>query len=522
MALLLGIDVGTSSTKCVLIDEQGRELAVAESGYAFDSPRPGWAEQEPKSWWLAAIVSIRQVLERSQADPRQIAGAGLTGQMHGLVLLDDAGEVIRPCILWNDQRSSPQCERLTAELGSDRLIELTGNRLLPGFTAPKIAWVRENEPELWSRTRRILLPKDYLRYRLSGAFLTEASDASGTLLFDCARRRWSPDMLDAIGILPSHLPECHEGIEATASISAEIASLTGLPEGLPIVGGGGDQAAQAVGTGAVDEGVVSATLGTSGVVFAASRSFRGTSDGSLHAFCHAVPQRWHLMGVMLSAAGSLAWFAESLAQDARRAAIENHADLHEVLCAEAATVPAGCDGLTFLPYLSGERTPHADPHARGVFAGLSTRHRRPHLVRAVLEGVTFGMSDCLDLVRHAGVEVQEVRLTGGGARSALWRQLCADAFGVPVVTVNSGAGAAFGAALIAGAGTGVFTSVDDACARCVRETGRTRPASDADLSAVRAARERFQSLYSAIRPWFRAPSANAKSSIDPSPAGTLS
>jgi len=501
-SLLLGIDVGTSSTKCALIDDEGRQLAVAENGYSFDSPQPGWAEQDPQSWWLAAVGAIRQVLERSQADPRGIAGVGLTGQMHGLVLLDDAGQVLRPCIMWNDQRSAPQCERLERELGLPRLLALTGNRMLPGFTAPKIAWVREHEPEVWSRVRRILLPKDYLRYRLSGSFLTEASDASGTLLFDCARRRYSDEMLAALGVVPELLPACHEGTEATTKLAADVAALTGLPEALPIVGGGGDQAAQAIGTGTISEGVVSATLGTSGVVFAASRAFRGTADGSLHAFCHAMPGRWHLMGVMLSAAGSLAWFAESLAQDAKRVSIETHTDLYEILCAEASTAPPGCDGLTFLPYLSGERTPHADANARGAFAGLAARHRRPHLVRAVLEGVTFGLVDCLDLVRGAGIEVREVRLTGGGARSPFWRQLCADAFGVPVVTVNASAGAAFGAAILAGAGTGVFTSVDDACARCVHETGRLEPA--ADRAKLAPGLERFRSLYPALRPWFSA------------------
>ncbi|MBM4112785.1 MAG: xylulokinase [Phycisphaerae bacterium] len=498
--LLLGIDVGTSSTKCVLIDDEGRQVGVAENPYSFDTPNPGWVEQDPQSWWLAAIASIRQVLERSSADPSRVAGIGLTGQMHGLVLLDDAGLVLRPCILWNDQRSAPQCERLEGDLGRDRILSLTGNRLLPGFTAPKIAWVREHEPELWSRTRRILLPKDYLRYRLSGAFRTESSDASGMLLFDCEKRRWSAEMLGALGVTAEQLPECREGTDASVRLSSEAAALTGLPEGTPIAGGGGDQAAQAIGTGTVGEGTVSVTLGTSGVVFAASRSFRSTRDGSLHAFCHAVPDRWHLMGVMLSAAGSLSWFAESLALDAKRTALETHADLYEILCAEAASVPEGCDGVTFLPYLSGERTPHPDPHARGVFAGLSTRHRRPHLVRAVLEGVTFGLVDNLDLVRSAGVQVAEVRLTGGGARSPFWRQLCADAFGVPVLTVNAAAGAAFGAALIAGAATAVFTSVDDACARCVRETSRVEPS--ARRGSLDVPLDRYRSLYPALRPWF--------------------
>lgn len=513
--LLLGLDIGTSSTKCVLIDEAGRQLALAENGYGFESPQQGWAEQDPLSWWLAAVASIRQVLERSQADPTSIAGIGLTGQMHGLVLLDDAGQVLRPCIMWNDQRSAPQCERLEREIGLARLIELTGNRLLPGFTAPKIAWVREHEPAIWSRVRHILLPKDYVRFRLSGAFATDAADASGLLLVDCAHRRWSAEMLAALGVSQELLPSLHEGTEASARLAPDAATLTGLPAGLPIASGGGDQSAQAIGTGAIDEGIVSATLGTSGVVFAASRSFRATHDGSLHAFCHAIPDRWHLMGVMLSAAGSLTWFAESIATDARRSALERGEDLYEVLCAEAATAPPGCDGLTFLPYLSGERCPHPDPNARGVWAGLSTRHRRNHLVRAILEGVTFGLRDCLDLIRAAGVGVREVRLSGGGARSPFWRQLCADVFGVPVVTLNANAGAAFGAAILAGVASATFTSVDDAVSRVLANTDRIEPGPGASpdpsgmgsglaraATPISEAYERYRSLYPVMRPWF--------------------
>ena len=499
---LLGIDVGTSATKCVLIDDAGRELASVQHTYGFDAPHAGWAEQDPQSWWLAAVASIRQVIERSQVDSTHIIAIGLTGQMHGLVLLDGAGLPLRPCILWNDQRSAPQCERLEREIGLTRLIELTGNRMLPGFTAPKIAWVRENEPEIWARVRHILLPKDYVRFKLSGTFATDSADASGTLLVDCAHRRFHPDMLATLGVDAALLPEVHEGPTSCARLAPDAARLTGLPDGLPIVAGAGDQAAQAIGCGVVDDGLVSATLGTSGVVFAASRIFRSTADGSLHAFCHAIPDRWHMMGVMLSAAGSLAWFAESLALDAKRAALERQVDLYESLCAEAATVPAGCEGLIFLPYLSGERCPHPDPLARGAFVGLSTRHRRPHLVRAVLEGATFGLCDCLDLIRGAGITVREVRLSGGGARSPFWRQLCADIFGVPIVTVRSNAGAAFGAALLAGVGAAVFSSVDEAVARCVAIDGRIDPGpAQTDLTV---ALDRFRTLYPALRPWFAA------------------
>jgi len=486
----------------VLIDDAGRELAAAQNDYPFETPRPGWAEQDPHAWWLAAVASIRQVFERSQADPRGVLGIGLTGQMHGLVLLDDAGQPIRPCIMWNDQRSAPQCERLEREIGIATLIARTGNRMLPGFTAPKVAWVREHEPELWSQVRHILLPKDYVRYRLTGLFATDAADASGTLFFDCEHRRFHPDMLAVLGVNDAMLPQVHESHATAGRLSEDAARVTGLPSGTPVVAGAGDQAAQAIGCGVVDDGVVSATLGTSGVVFAASRRFRSTPDGSLHAFCHAIPDRWHLMGVMLSAGGSLAWFAESLALDAQRAALERQADLYESLCAEASRAPVGCDGLAFLPYLSGERCPHPDPLARGAFVGLSTRHRRPHLGRAVLEGVTFGMGDCLDLVRGAGVEVREVRLSGGGARSPFWRQLCADVFGVPIVLTNSNAGAAFGAALLAGVGTAAFSSVDDAVARTVTVHERIDPGpAQTELAGALA---RFRSLYPALRPWFAA------------------
>ncbi|HUX86463.1 MAG TPA: xylulokinase, partial [Chloroflexota bacterium] len=410
---LLGLDVGTSGSKALLIDVAGTVVADATTEYPMATPRPLWAEQDPTDWWRATVTSIRQVLRA--IDPAEIAGIGLTGQMHGLVLLDQRGEVLRPCIMWNDQRTGAQCNAITQRIGAQRLLDLIGNPVLPGFTAPKIIWVRENEPEVYRQIAHVLLPKDYLRYRLTGAFHTEVSDASGTALLDVGRRDWSRELLAALDVPSAWLPECHESIVVSARISREAADETGLRVGTPVVGGGGDQAAQAVGSGIIHEGLVSATLGTSGVVFASSDDYRREPNGRLHAFCHAVPNRWHLMGVMLSAAGSFRWFRDAIAEADVLAARQAGVDVYERLTAQAETVPAGCEGLIFLPYLSGERTPYPDPDARGVYFGLTLRHEKPHLIRSVLEGVAYGLRDSLELMRSLGLRIEQVRASGGGA-----------------------------------------------------------------------------------------------------------
>jgi xylulokinase len=439
---------------------------AATAALSLSTPRPLWSEQDPADWWSGAVDSIREVLRGTGVSGQEVAGVGLTGQMHGLTLLDEAGEVLRPAILWNDQRTGAQCDQIRARLGQARLIEITGNDALTGFTAPKVLWVREHEPELYARARHVLLPKDYVRLKLTGAYATDRAGGSGTILFDLKTRDWSAQVLQALDIPAEWLPPTHEGPQVTGHVSAAAAQATGLQAGTPVVGGGGDQAAQAVGVGAVQPGIVALTLGTSGVVFASTGEAFIEPQGRLHAFCHAAPGRWHLMGVMLSAAGSLRWYRDTLAPGVD----------FDALLAPAAQVPPGSEGLLFLPYLTGERTPHPDPLARGAFVGLTVRHTRPHLTRAVLEGVALGLRDSFELIKSAGLtEITQVRVSGGGARSLLWRQILADVLGVALVTVNTTEGAAYGAALLAGVGAGVWSDVDTACGATVKQTGATTP-----------------------------------------------
>lgn len=501
---LLGIDVSTTATKALLIDEQGRVVAVAATEYPFDTPHPLWSEQDPQLFWTGTVGSIRRVLAASGVAPADIAAVGLTGQMHGLVLLDDAGAVLRPAILWNDQRTASECAAIEERVGRARVLELTGNRVLTGFTAPKLLWVRANEPEVYARTAHILLPKDFTRYRLTGEFLSDVSDASGTSLFDVGQRRWSDEMLGALEVPRAWLPEVTESPVVSAHVSADAARATGLAAGTPVVAGAGDQAAGAVGTGSVRAGITSVVLGTSGVVFATSDTYRVEPEGRLHAFCHAVPGKWHLMGVMLSAAGSFRWYRDVLGGPEQAVAAQTGQDVYDILTAQAAQAPAGCEGLIFLPYLSGERTPYPDPDARAVFFGLTLRHGKAHLTRAVLEGVAYGLRDSLELVRALDAEhpVTQVVVSGGGARSALWRQIFADVFGAEIVTVNATEGAAYGAALLAGVGAGVYTSVENACDTVVRVTGRDRPGDAAPVYAEYY--QRYRALYPALAPQFRA------------------
>ena len=497
---LLGIDVGTTGSKALLVDESGAVRGGATSEYPFDTPHPLWAEQDPHAWWRATIDSIRRALDAAGVDGRAVAAVGLTGQMHGLTLLDAAGEVLRPCIMWNDQRTAAQCAAITTRVGAERVLQLTGNPVLPGFTAPKLVWVREHEPEVYDRVAHVLLPKDYVRYRLTGGFFSDVSDASGTSLFDVGQRRWSDEMLDALDIPRGWLPEVTESPVVSARVSAQAAAATGLIAGTPVVAGGGDQAAGALGTGIVEEGLVSVTLGTSGVVFAASGTYRVEPEGRLHAFCHAVPGMWHLMGVMLSAAGSFRWYRDALGESERAEAAARGRDAYEHLTESAATVPAGSEGLIFLPYLTGERTPYPDPNARGVFFGLTLRHQKAHLTRAVLEGVTYGLRDSLELMRALGLTIEQVRASGGGARSPLWRQMLADVFDSEIVTVAVTEGAPYGAALLAGVGAGLYDSVPDATRRATYLTGRLTPGEAAATYA--AYYPRYRALYPALQDEF--------------------
>jgi xylulokinase len=490
--LFLGIDVSTTSSKALLVDEKGGVVATASSPHTLQTPKPLWSEQNPHEWWVAVSSAIRSVLQQAGVEGESVRAVGLTGQMHGLVLLDGTGQVLRPAILWNDQRTQSQCDEIHRQIGRQKFIQITGNVALTGFTAPKILWVQENEPEVYAQARHVLLPKDYIRYHLTGEYAMDKADGSGTVLFDLKQRTWSAELLSALGIPAGWMPPTFEGPEFTGTLTSAAALATGLKVGTPVAAGGGDQAAQAVGVGAVEPGVVALTVGTSGVVFATTPSALIEPEGRLHAFCHAVPGMWHFMGVMLSAAGSLQWYRDSLAPGLS----------FDDLLREAETVPAGSEGLQFLPYLSGERTPYPDPLARGAFVGLTLRHGRGHLTRALLEGVSFGLKDSFTLIQNAGLGgICQVRASGGGTKSALWRQILASVLEAELVTVNTAEGAAFGAALLAGVGARLWPDVPAACASAVRVTGSTLP-DPAQVVAYRKAYPLYRGLYPALKPGF--------------------
>jgi xylulokinase len=499
---LLGIDLGTSGVKVILLPAdavEARPVAEATVEYPLFTPRPGWSEQNPEDWWDRVARAVRAVLEQGAIAPEQVAALALSGQMHGAVLLDPRGQVLRPAILWNDARSGPQCAAITERVGLPNLVRWVANPALAGFTAPKILWVREHEPEQYSRLATVLLPKDYINYRLTGELATEVSDASGTLLFDVAHRRWSDEMLAALDLSPAILPPVHLSTSIIGGVTPEAARATGLAAGTPVVAGGADNACAAVGLGVIDDGQVATSIGTSGTVIAPSAEPRLDPQARLHTFCHAVPDTWYLMGVVLSAGGSLRWFRDTLApEEVRRTAAEGR-DPYDVIMQEAASAPAGSEGLFFLPYLSGERTPHGDPDARGVFFGLSLRHTRAHLARSVIEGVTFALADSTDLMRGLGLDLSIVRATGGGARSPFWRQLQADVLNARVVTALADVGPAFGAAILAGVGVGAFDSVAAATDRLVRVGGEIAP----DPAAVELYR-RHHALYDHLYPALQA------------------
>jgi len=492
MNYFLGIDTSTTSSKALLIDERGEVIAVASSPHTLQTPKPLWSEQNPLEWWGAVSASIKSVLEKAGVSGERIAAVGLTGQMHGLVLLDEAGNVLRPAILWNDQRTQSQCDEIHQRIGKEKFIQITGNVALTGFTAPKILWVQENEPEVYAKAKHVLLPKDYIRYKLTGEYAMDKADGAGTVLFDLKLRDWSTEVLDALGIDRAWMPRTFEGIECTGLVNEEAASRTGLKVGTPVAAGGGDQAAGAVGVGAVEPGIVGLTVGTSGVVFATTPSALIEPEGRLHAFCHAVPGMWHFMGVMLSAAGSLQWYRDTLASDMS----------FDDLVKEAESAPAGCEGLLFLPYLSGERTPYPDPLARGAFIGLTLRHRRAHMTRAVLEGVAFGLKDSFILIQNAGLgQITQVRASGGGTKGALWRQILASVLEAELVTVNTSEGGAFGAALLAGVGAGAWVDVPSACKAIIRITGQTLP-DEAQMNIYRKLYPLYHDLYPILKSSF--------------------
>jgi xylulokinase len=475
VSITLGIDIGTSGTKTLAIDEKGTILASATAEYPCEHPRPGWSEQDPDLWWDATVQTVQQVLSSGKVRPEDVAGLGLSGQMHGSVFLDAEGRVIRPALLWNDQRTAAECREIEEKAGGrEALIRMVANPALTGFTAPKLLWVRKHEPRNWDQVRQVLLPKDYVRYRLTGTFATEVSDASGTLLLDVAKRRWSQELLEKLAIDSSLMPACHESAEVSAKVSGLGAKATGLRVGTPVVGGGGDQPAGAVGNGIVRQGVVSATMGTSGVVFAHADQLGFDPLGRLQRGCHAVPGAWHVMGVVLAAGGSFQWFRNELGKAEVALAKERGEDPYFLLTAEAALAGPGAEGLFFLPYMTGERTPHFDPDAKAAWIGLTVRHGRPHMIRSLLEGATFAMRDSLELIREMGVTIEQVRVSGGGARNALWRQIQADIYGCDVHTLNSTEGPAFGVALLAQVGVGGFSSVPEACDATIRSVDSTR------------------------------------------------
>jgi xylulokinase len=471
MAALLGIDVGTGGTRALLVDESGRVLASATANHEpFASPHTGWAEQDPLDWWRACCKAVSAVLQQSGIPASGIACVGFSGQMHGAVLLDDAGKPLRPSLIWCDQRTATEAAELTESVGAERLIAWTCNPALTNFTVTKLLWVRKHELHLFAKFKMLQLPKDYVRYRLTGEYGMDMADASGTLLLDVAHRRWSIDMAKAAGIEMSALPRLFESCEVCGKVSPAGAEATGLRAGTPVVAGAGDQAAGAVGLGVVSPGTVHATIGTSGVVFASTDRPAMDRRGRLHTFCHAIPNRWHVMGVTQAAGQSLRWF-----RDRFGVVDQMDGEPYESLTKEAAAAPVGSDGVMWAPYLMGERTPHLDPEARAALVGLAANHGRPHIVRAILEGVAFSLKDTFSIFEEMNVPVESIRLGGGGARSSLWRQIQADVYGHAVEIVEAEEGAAYGAALLAGVGVGVWKTVDDACREAVHIRTRVEP-----------------------------------------------
>ncbi len=499
MTYMLGLDVGTSGAKAVLIAADGRVIATATEEYPISTPYSLWSEQDPADWWRGSQAALRRVVLESGVAATQIVGLGLTGQMHGAVFLDERDAVIRPAMLWNDGRTQAQCDEITGRLGVEHLIAIAGNPALTGFQAPKVLWLRQHEPEHYARVRRLLLPKDYIRLLLTGEYASDASDAAGTLLLDLQRRDWSDTILDALDIPRAWLPRVYEGPDVTGRLRAEVADALRLPANLPVVAGGGDNAAAAIGTGIICEGAISASIGTSGVLFAHSDTIRFDPQGRLHTFCHAAPGTYHLMAVTLSAGGSFQWLRNTL-----RTLTPAQSPLsYDQLVALAQQTPPGAEGLVFLPYLSGERTPHRDPFARGAFIGLTQRHSLGHMARAVMEGVVFSLRDGQTIMAELGLPIGEVRAIGGGARSPLWRQMQADILGTPIMTMRAEEGPAFGAALLAGVGAGLYPDVEAAVKAAVATSDTIAPQPEAqrlydDLYPL------YRQLYGMLKPTFDA------------------
>ena len=511
MYALLGIDLGTTGVKVALFAaDDGRTLSSAFIDYPLMHPQIGWAEQNPEDWWEATVMAIRTCLVggvRNNVQPEDVRGVGLSGQMHGVVLLDEENRVLRPSIIWADQRSEAQCLWITERVGAARLLELVSNPALPGFSAPKLLWIRDNEPEIFAHARKMLLPKDYIRYRLTGKLAIEISDAAGTCLLDVKHGRWSREVLEALEIDPELLPPVVASDKVAGTITEEVAALTDLLPGVPVAGGGADNACAAVGNGVVRPGLALVSIGTSGVVLAFASTPQVDMSGPVprvHTFNHAVPQAWYLMGVTQGAGLSMRWVRDNIGLPERALERWTGLDAYELLTKEAESIPAGSDGLLFLPYLQGERTPHLDAYARGGWIGLTASHDRRHLIRSVLEGVAFSLKDCSTIIQGQGLPIEQVRVTGGGAKSPLWRQIIADVLGVELVTTNATEGPAFGAALLAGVASGLYPSVQQACEATVRVIERTGPRPEVERVYAQAY-ETYKALYPALKPLISRP-----------------
>jgi xylulokinase len=501
MNFFIGLDIGTTGAKSVLINETGSIIATATSEYPMFNPYPLWSEQNPEDWWNASIESLKEVMAKSAVGKNNIKGIGLTGQMHGLVLLDENYKVLRPCIMWNDQRTLKECEEITAKIGFENLLNITGNAALPGFTAPKIIWVMKNEPHIFEKIKHILLPKDFVRFKLTGELAIDVSDASGTSLFDVAKRNWSNEILEKLKIEKSWMPKVFESFEIVGNVKKELSNEIGIAVDTPVVAGGGDQAAGGVGTGTVKDGITSVVLGTSGVVFAATEKFLIEPKGRVHSFCHSVPNKWHVMGVTLSAAGSFKWFKNVLGEYESEIAKQQNKNVYDVLTELAGKAKPGSEGLLFLPYLSGERTPYPDPNAKGSFIGLTLRHDKNSIIRSVLEGVAYSLKDCLLLNEGLGLSLNQVRVSGGGAKSKLWRQILADVLNVELVTLTTTEGAPYGAAILAAVGTGQYSNVEEACARMLKIESGTSPITD-NVRIYSDYYEIYENLYPVLKSSF--------------------
>ena len=499
MSYVMGIDVGTSGTRAIIVRPDGHVVGAATGDHQpMLMLKPGWAEQDPTDWWEATIKAVRAALEAASLKGEDIAAIGLSGQMHGVVLLDKARAVLRHSLIWCDQRSQAQCDWITQKVGADRLIQLVSNPALTGFSAPKMLWVRDNEPQIFERTAHFLLPKDYVRFRLTGEFATEVSDASGTLLLDVTHRRWSKEMLSALGIDSNILPRVYESPEITGEVSRETALVTGLKAGTPVVGGGGDQASSAVGNGIVAPGLTSATLGTSGVIFAYTDAPKLDPKGRIHTFCHAVPGKWHVMGVTQGAGLSLRWFRDNFGESEAWLARQTGVDPYDLLIQEAEKVPPGSEGVVWLPYLMGERTPHLDAQARGMWFGMTAAHKRGHMIRSILEGVAFSLRDSYEIFKELGIPIEQIRASGGGSRSPVWRQIQADIYGKEVVTLRTSEGSALGAALLAGVAAKNYSSVEESAKQAIEVQDRVSP-QPASVKIYDRQYQVYRNLYPAVR-----------------------